>query len=329
MALALSGCAIPFALRQAQDDNAQGRLAQDDTLLPVGAAGTVPQGGAATQLHQDLLYVAHAKGPGSNSHGVMTVLTFPQGQHVATIPLQGFATGLCSDAAGNVWAVVYEPHDWNVYEFPHGGTKPISRIHIGHPHHNSGACSVDPTTGDLAVALGNANCGVCSGFVDIWAGARAGKPEQVRVALTPVGLSYDDSGNLFLDGYVGSTVFFALVELSKGSRAFENVVLKQEDGFPGGLAWDGQYLDVFRNNYGRNTGVYRVKVSQYQGHVVDTVRLVGIRDGTTFAIGKGLFVGLHRSGGNKVAVWPYPAGGNEEATLARFPETPRSLTISR
>ena len=63
------------------------------------------------------------------------------------------AYGMCTDASGNV----YMTNENAVVEYPHGGTSPVRTVRI--PGAQTMYCSVDPTTGDLAVTFDCPPCG--------------------------------------------------------------------------------------------------------------------------------------------------------------------------
>ena len=108
--------------------------AQSVTVTPV----TVAQG----RMHQtsgssgDLIYVSATQ---------TYILSYADGSIQGTLPQSGGAAGLCSDAQGNVFI----PTPSVIYEYGHGGTTPVSELQ--EPNYRPGACSVDPTAGDLAV----------------------------------------------------------------------------------------------------------------------------------------------------------------------------------
>lgn len=293
-------------------------------------AATLNSAARAASSAGDLLYIAHDVREHGVYRGVVTVLTFPSGTAFATIPLDGFADGACSDASGNVWIVVgQQNHKYEAYEFAHGASKPIAKIAITHAHGIAGECAIDPETGDLAVVVGAVNCGSCHAGVDIWRGARKGKPETIAIPFTPVGCTYDDSGNLFVDGYVGSTVFFAFGELARGSESFRAVRLdKMPGGYPGGVGWDGSYVVILAENVRRGPELYRVDVSQYMGHVSGVVHLKGLYYGGVFDVYGGSVVGSRGNSGRMISLWPYPGGGKQTETLDHVAFAPRGLAIS-
>ncbi len=106
----------------------------------------------------DLLYVS--------KYDDVDVFSYPAGKRVGT--LTGFQSpgGLCVDKAGDVFVTNFGAS--NIVEYAHGGTKPIATL--SDPYQEPDDCSVDPTTGNLAVA----NIG---GSVSIYEGAR-GHPKQ-------------------------------------------------------------------------------------------------------------------------------------------------------
>ena len=92
---------------------------------------------------KDLLYVTNA------GYDEVLVYSYPQYKLVGT--LTGFyfvPDGVCTDKKGNVWIVNNSAQE-NV-EYKHGGTSQIASL--SDPGYYPTICSVDPTTGNLAVA---------------------------------------------------------------------------------------------------------------------------------------------------------------------------------
>jgi hypothetical protein len=75
-----------------------------------------------------------------------------------------FPYGECLDASSNVYIADFASND--IVEYAHGGTTPINTIHdrYGFPI----GCSVDPTTGDLAVANFEGVGKTCMGGIVIY-----------------------------------------------------------------------------------------------------------------------------------------------------------------
>jgi hypothetical protein len=316
---ALTACG---ALRQAQDDT-QSRSGALMGVLPSRA--TLPASSSGALLYiTDARKIRHT----ANYRGLLKVVTFPQGQPYATIRITGFADGLCTDASGNVWAVAGNGTKWNAYEFAHGGTRPIATIRIPNLNDYASGCAVDPTTGNLAVLTGA--YGGYGAAVDIWTGAKPGKPAVYAMNFTPNACAFDGSGNLFIDGYVGSTIFFDFAELATGSNTVTNVTLdKYTDGYPGGVAWDGTYVDVVTTIYhASRPGILQMQISGYRAHVAHVIHPRGLYPLAPIAVAGSIVVGADGLSGQNVALWPYPAGGKPTATLDRLKFNVRALAIS-
>src|SRR5580704_4384157 len=86
----------------------------------------------------DLLYV-------SIISGITNVYTYPGGRLVGGLSNTGATYGLCSNKNGNVFITT----QYAIYEYPHGMAVPIAVL--TDPQGQSLGCSIDPTTGKLAV----------------------------------------------------------------------------------------------------------------------------------------------------------------------------------
>jgi hypothetical protein len=212
---------------------------------PIGAPGAVPQASAiATHAdrgkswmlpeakRKDLLYLAEF-GPN------VFVYSYPEGKHVGTLTGFGAAPYECADKSGDVFIASFQGSNEGIYEYAHGGAQPINFL----PLSGAFACSVDPTTGNLAVIRED------GGGVYVYADAQ-GTPIVYTDSdfYFTSGVAYDSSGNLFINGeYQPSKGGFALVELPRGSSTFEQINFS---GYSGGssvfepIFWDGKYLDL-------------------------------------------------------------------------------------
>ena len=83
----------------------------------------------------------------SNDNGTVTVYSYPQGKMVGTLLGFDVPMGECVDAKGDVFITVYDLD--KIYEYAHGGTKAIAKL--DDPGSEPNSCSVDATTGNLAV----------------------------------------------------------------------------------------------------------------------------------------------------------------------------------
>ena len=181
----------------------------------------------------DLLYVTDV---GTNS---VYAYTYPEGALAGT--LTGFDSPVrdCSDIAGNVY--VTNTNAETVLEYAHGGESPIATFK------DKGFlpvdCSVDPTTGTLAVTNYGPS-GSNTGSVAIY--PRAGKaPKVYRAANVQAYLfcAYDNSGNLYVDG-LNDSYDFLLIELPKGATKFIRIKLHQSFSAWGGVQTTGDYVAI-------------------------------------------------------------------------------------
>jgi len=164
----------------------------------VGAVSSIPQteaeGSAIARTHSwmasdaktaSLLYVS----------SVLTndVYVYSYSTHKLMGTLTGFETpyGLCVDKAANVWIV--NDGASQIAEYAHGGTTPIATL--SDPGEYPEGCSVDPTTGNLAVT--NFYSGSGAGSVSIYAGAQGSLKLYSDPAFTNYRFcGYDAHGNL-------------------------------------------------------------------------------------------------------------------------------------
>jgi hypothetical protein len=264
----------------------------------------------------DLLYVANEGEAGSQGMDV-AVLTYPQGVPVTTITGIGPPWGICSDKSGNVWVVTLSR---TVYEFAHGGTTPIAELQVPNSYLATG-CSVDPTTGNLAVV----NTGGSAGpSIDIWLHA-TGSP-----TIYPIGAwacSYDDKGNLFVDG-----IAYPLAELLKGGSAFTFISLNRPGKTYGGIAWDGKYIALEALDPSapkrRHNVIYRVRVSGSTGTVVQTIHPLRLEVAAWIWVqGDTLIATVHGHGGSNIGFWHYPDAHEQFEKLSPFYD-PIGITIS-
>lgn len=266
----------------------------------------------------ELLYVANE----GAADGV-TILTYPQGKYVATITNIGGPTGICSDASGNVWVSAYDDgtRKFHLYKFEHGGTKPIETLHVPG---GAWGCAIDRATGDLATWTAFAGS---AGEVDVFPGARQGKPTVYQTDFEPVAGTYDNHGNIFADGIVNSGDFI-FEELAKGSKSFALVRLNKPAINPGSVQWDGKYVVVGEGFVSSGPVLYRVHVSANRGTVVHSVVLQGLGVPVRFWIEDGNVVAIQgKHAGRQIGLYDYPAGGKRVGVFSGF-HNPMGMTVS-
>jgi hypothetical protein len=263
------------------------------THTALGASWMAPEAKS-----EDLLYVTEGD--------KVPIYSYPHGKLEKEIHSYYGNTfeGECADGRGNVYVI--DDNDLtsgNTYieEYAHGRARgPIRRL-FDHLNFDQ-MCAVDPTSGDLAVTEG--------GSVKIWhPHAKYGKRRRLPNYFANYACSYDDNGNLFVNGAKpGNPRDFFLAELPKGSRTFVAIALPGMQTTklgPGGIRWDGEYL-AFSN---RANKIYRLTVSGTQARIAGTVNLEEATRVSSIWIHGNTVVG----GGY---IWDYPAGGKPIGSVA-------------
>ncbi|MGA8099265.1 MAG: hypothetical protein WB810_11480, partial [Candidatus Cybelea sp.] len=122
---------------------------------PIGVPGAMPQTRAlATHAERGGSWMLpEAKNRGALLYvtggcGGACVLSYPRGELVGQLNVgEGANSGVCTDARGDV----YISNSTSVVEYTHGGTIPVATFNV--PGNDAAGCSVDPTSGNLAVAF--------------------------------------------------------------------------------------------------------------------------------------------------------------------------------
>lgn len=292
---------------------------------PVGAPGIAPQGQAITAgisrgtswmlpeaKSGDLLY-------GSAGDDVY-VFSYPEGKLVGT--LTGFhdSQDMCSDKQGNVWIANdtggSDGQAGELLEYAHGGTEAISTLSDAASPID---CSVDPTTGNLAVV--NFDVEPFDEGLAIYAAAK-GEPHYYSMKVGPGSCTYDDHGNVFVTGDVKN--YQAGIEwLQKGGSRLEKFPLHPFVYPHYGAQWDGKHLAI-ANRY---LSMYQYDIKNKEG---EQVREISFQPGlTSFWIERSTIVAINRNNSPDVInIWAYPKGGAPTRTIG--PPTPViGVTVSR
>lgn len=295
-------------------------------------AGVAPQTAAAQQRafaptprgwmapdakHRDLLYVSDL------GTELVDVYSYPEGKLKGT--LSGFKAvhGGCVDAKGDVFITSSE----RIYEFAHGGSKPIRTL-IDAGYGPTG-CSVDPTTGTLAVANIGPISGSSGGNIAFYKHAKGTPAMHSDSAIFfDYDCAYDGHGNLYVTG--GDVHgFFAFAEVAAGGASFANITLDQSIDVPGGVQWDGKHVAVEDQGAGyRGSTVYRFVISGSSGTKVGTTVLGGSSDVIQFWLDGKKLIGPNIGSSPNVMFWKYPAGRSALKTITGFTE-PVGVTVSR
>ncbi|MGA2759092.1 MAG: hypothetical protein ABSF08_02070 [Candidatus Cybelea sp.] len=310
----LAGCAVPTAPAGPQssipDDRPSGQSLFLSFLHRMERQPIHPDRRASwmapTLKKQNLLYLSDG---GADE---VRIYTYPGGKKAGALTKLQDPAGLCSDAAGDVWVV--DSASFTIAEYAHGGTKPEATLSDAGSENPLG-CSVDPTTGDLAVAnVGTASGG---GSLSIYTGAK-GTPKKFQDSdLTYFYFcGYDDEGNLFVDG-LNNSYGFVLAELPNGSGKLQTINLNGAVAFPGGVQWDGSYVAIGDQYYqGKHTSaIYQVSVSGSAGTVQGTTTLTDTCDVLQFAIASNTVVAPDDCS-TSARYYGYPAGGSPTKTVS-------------
>ena len=274
---------------------------------------------------KDLLYVSNI------DSDTVNVYSYPGDKRLGTLTADfDGPDGICVDKQNDIWVV--NNQGASLVEYKHGGKSPIATLSgivlpIG--------CSVDPTTGDLAVT----SYGVDSsggGSVSIFAHAK-GTPKVYTDSEIPHFnfCGYDPKGNLYADGTDASQTTFHFAELPKGKKTFKNIALK--GGviyYPGMVQWDGKYVAVGDQEAGgasNEDAIYQTTGAG--GKIVHETPLDagGLEEIIGFWIQGSTVIGpnaLTISGANDVGFYKYPAGGKPTKILKKGFAAPQGSAIS-
>ena len=227
------------------------------------------------------------------------VFAFPSGDFVQSF-LAGIngVEGLCSDQNGDVF-VVGSNH---INEYAYGETSPFATI-TEPASLRAIACSVDPTTGNLAV-LNNSGY---NATVAVYPGAQ-GTPTYYDVPkmLDSFSTTYDNNGNLFVDG----TESTRLAELPQGSSSFTAISIskKRLPNF-GTLQWDSGVLLM-----ASKTRVYQLQIS---GSTASIVGITTVKGGKPYSwVYDGTLIEPYGHD-KEIAFWKYPKGGKPTKVIGQ------------
>lgn len=288
--------------------------------LPLGATRSQME---RTWMHDstnstDLLYVSYYESE------VIGVFDYPSGKMTGAITDVGFIVGLCTDAEGDIFV----GRQGSILEYRHGGTTPVATLNDG--KFTAWACSVDPTTGNLAVA----NTGRHNDNVAVYAGA-TGKPRIYRNTAFKeyFGCAYDASGNLYVLAFGKSSGGPNLLgELPKGKDGIKIITLSHTPEGQGGVQWDGRYLAV--SSPGENA-IFQFKIRGKTGEQVGETVLTDGNGVEQFSFpniygGSGQATKLvgNNTASDETLEWPYPSGGAPDLTIHTKYTVPVSAVVS-
>ena len=258
----------------------------------------------------NLLYVS------DDGDNFLYVFALPKGKLVGTIT--GFLgiAGLCSDSQGNVFVTDYQLAE--IKEYRHGGTEPIAVLNDS--RNSPIGCSVDPTTGNLAVAneMTETSSGAGGpGDVAIYPNAKGhpkfyGDPNIAYLADD----SYDGAGNLYVSGLADSYAYSDFAVLHKRGSKLEHLALDQSFSGYSYLQSDGQYLAVASQN---GDQIYQFRIKGTKGTEFGKTTLAGVSSIFDFWIqNHELYAPVISDDKRMVGFYSYPKGGQPTKTLLGF-----------
>ncbi len=276
---------------------------------------------AADAKTKDLLYV---------TAGTIDVYSYPQGQ------LEGQLTGLslpygdCTDKKGDVYVTDYKEN--TVVEYAHGVTQPIRTLPV--PGSGPYACAVDPASGNLAVTTAG---DVSGGGANVAVYRKAsGTPKTYtdREISGYAYCTYDNAGDLFVDGIPahGYGYDYELAKLPRRAKSLKAVTLEYGLSWSAGLQWNRGYLAV-----GQPIRPYIVRyaISGRNGTYAGSTPLTDAYEATQFIIAGSKAIVTNEYYFDRyivrwdVLVFNYPAGGGETEEIVDASAPVYSVALSR
>jgi hypothetical protein len=266
--------------------------------------------------NDDLLYASDAGAV------AVYVFSYPGAKSVGALNgLVGAPNEVCSDAAGKVFVTEYATA---IQEYAHGGTTPIATLQApGEPEE----CSVDPTSGNLAVGIYAWGTYKTTGAA-VYTGGQAPPTLYTDSNFAEmIACSYDGEGNLFVAGR-GNDDEFALAELPAGSSDFVDITLKQKiDGSVRDIQWTGSKLAISDYTNAKQYVIYRVAISGSTAKIVGVMQ-PSLKEHQYFSDDTAFFIRANRvavnvealrsSDQSRVLVSPYPQGETHLRNTPKF-----------
>jgi hypothetical protein len=258
--------------------------------------------------------------------------------------LTGFDSpnGQCVDKEGDVW--IANTNGSSVIEYAHGGSAPIATLAAdGAPW----GCSIDPTTGNLAITTWTYGYG--SSNLIVWKGAKR-DPRSYSSYGCPEMWSpgYDAHGNLYVECQNGPPPGYVW-ELPHGGSKLKKVSIDRLIGAAGGIMWDGKYLALTVQPYSLQNATQIYQAAEKANGDLTVVHRTYLKDTCwknsdfvgliqPFVVGKKntpsnrtqgeVLVGGNRPCKNRFDFWKYPSGGDPASELKSAPTTVTGQSVS-
>lgn len=261
----------------------------------------------------------------NGNDGTVHAYSYPSGTLEGE--LTGFKEpyGACTDKMGNVWIVDDEAS--SITQYAHGASKPTRTLSDSGEY--PAGCSVDPATGNLAV-MNYETTARGQGGISIYRKAK-GSPKSYSDPSISRGwfCSYDNRGNLIVDGYRSGSSGFQLAELPHGAATLTNISVNQTITVPGGVQWNGPNVAVADENGPGNGVIYQFSISGSSGTKVSTTTLDSSQNVHQFWIDPaGNRVVVPSASLGTVGYWDFPTGGYPTKTIGGL-NIPEAVALSR
>jgi hypothetical protein len=172
------------------------------------------------------------------------VYDYKTSQLVGTLHGMKQPYGMCVDAQGSVW--ITDLSAGAVVKYPHGKIVQAKRFATDG---RAVGCSVDPTSGNLAVA----NVTTSSGGGSIRVFSSSGHTDYANPqCYTLEQPGYDSQGNLYVEAYSPSNAV-VVCELPHGGNALQPIAVDRELTGAGSAMWDGKYITLTEESYQGNS----------------------------------------------------------------------------
>jgi YVTN family beta-propeller protein len=273
--------------------------------------------------HENLVYVSNIS---SNS---VSVYDFSTRKMVGKLTGIIQPYGLCSDSSGNVWVVGWGKNQ--LTEYAHASVKPLKKLSIRGWQISLISCSVDPTTGNLAVT----NYGPDNwyhGNVFVFPNGRGWPASYYADGLWfYFGCSYDDKGNLWINGWNAYLNYnLALGLLPKGSKTLQALPVSPAITplMLGNIQAVGSVL-VLGDWESVIEVVVKGSIGFIRGYTMLTTHFpVGLFEVTTLGGKEQIIAPDYAGHPYAVQYWKYPRGGDPTATITNGLSGSFGVTVS-
>jgi hypothetical protein len=277
----------------------------------IGAPGVASD--AAAGKGQSLLYV-------SAWQNYVYMVALPSGRLVGKLTGLDGPSGVCTDQSGNVF--VSNSGQAQIRAYAHGGRSAFRVLNDSSWDPNG--CSVDPTTGNLAVC--NLRTGQTDGTIAVYLRAKGAAHFYKYSGINNFWYcAYDGDGNLFADAvdYSSDNPIF-LLELPKGRGKLQTVSLSPSitGSVIPPLFWYGKHLAIASPSSG---AIDEYQISGSTGTRVGVVKLDDASEVTgpfwitSDGVKQNLYAPILENSIPSVGVYSYPAGGKRLQNLYDAP----------